>query len=172
MQTGNEAKSSRQRYRAFLKSVRDKSAVTPGKDATGAEKPQKSVRGYFREYVGWLWPFRFAILAAFLLGMVSALLSLVLPQATMHIIDQVLPDRDLGSLHWIGLLLMVVIIVQQGVDLTRNWTMVKTNARIIWRLREKLYEHLLGLPLHKLSNMKTGGIVSRLSGDITVRMIR
>lgn len=121
---------------------------------------------YFREYVRWLWPFRLTILAALVLGLMSALMSLVLPQATMYIIDHVLPGRDWGMLHRLGWVMLGVILLQQGIDLARNWTTVKLNARIVWRLRGRLYAHLLGLPLHQLSDIKTGGIVSRLSSDI------
>src|SRR5262249_14433012 len=128
--------------------------------------PKDGGRSYFREYIGWLWPFKGTIIAALLLGLLSAMLSLVLPQATKYIIDVILPKRDFAALHILGWSILGVIIVQQGVDLWRNWTTVLLNARIVWRLRARLYQHLLGLPLHQLSDMKTGGIVSRLSGDI------
>lgn len=165
MQTAKQPRSSRARYRAFLEEPppREHGGATKHADRPAATTP---ARGYFREYLTWLWPFRLTIITAFALGLTSALLSLALPQATMYIIDSVLPSRDLNMLHTLGWLMLGVILFQQGIDLTRNWTTVRLNARVIWRLRGKLYQHLLGLPLHQLADMKTGGIVSRLSGDI------
>jgi ATP-binding cassette subfamily B protein/subfamily B ATP-binding cassette protein MsbA len=100
------------------------------------------------------------------LALFAAALSLVPPRATMHIIDVVLPGGDTRTLHLLGGGLLVLIIIQQTCDLLRNWRTAKLNARIVFRLRQKLYEHLLRLPLHELADMKTGGITSRLSGDI------
>lgn len=100
------------------------------------------------------------------IALVSALLSLAMPWATQYIIDHVLPAKQWTLLHQIGIILLVLLVVQQIVELSRNWLTAKLNARIILRLRQRLYVHLLGLPLHQLSDIKTGGITARLSGDI------
>lgn len=158
--------SSRRRYAEFLRS-----GLTDGRPADdGPPPPDQGTRarrrGYFRLYVGWVRPFRRGIVAVLLMALCSAGLSLILPRATMHIIDDVLPQRDAGSLHRIGIALLLVIVVQQVLDLLRNWKTARLNGRILFRLRQRLYNHLLALPLHKLSQIKTGGITSRLSGDV------
>ena len=40
------------------------------------------------------------------------------------------------------------------------------NMRVMLSLRRSLFDRLLHLPLPKLWDMKTGGILSRLTGDI------
>ena len=40
------------------------------------------------------------------------------------------------------------------------------NVRVMLSLRRSLFDRLLHLPLPKLWDMKTGGILSRLTGDI------
>src|SRR6185503_9385375 len=40
------------------------------------------------------------------------------------------------------------------------------NTRVMLSLRRALFERLLHLPLSKLWDMKTGGILSRLTGDV------
>ena len=40
------------------------------------------------------------------------------------------------------------------------------NTRVMLSLRRSLFERLLHLPLPKLWDMKTGGILSRLTGDV------
>jgi ATP-binding cassette subfamily B protein/subfamily B ATP-binding cassette protein MsbA len=44
--------------------------------------------------------------------------------------------------------------------------MTVLNAKIVYRLRSKLLDSLLRLSLGEISDMKAGGIVSRLSGDV------
>ena len=40
------------------------------------------------------------------------------------------------------------------------------NVRVMLSLRRSLFDRLLHLPLPKLWDMKTGGILSRLTGDV------
>lgn len=138
-----------------------------------AAPDRKKRRGYLREYRAWLRPFFPAIAVVLVLGLVSAALSLALPWATKYIVDDLLTNggnlstpHKLATLHKLGAALLGIILIQQCFDLARNWRTAKLNARIVLRLRQRLFNHLLKLPLHHLSNLKTGGITSRLSGDI------
>jgi ATP-binding cassette subfamily B protein/subfamily B ATP-binding cassette protein MsbA len=58
------------------------------------------------------------------------------------------------------------LVAKQCVDTIKNYQGVTLNAKMIFRLRKKLFARLLDLPLSVLSEMKSGGITSRLSGDI------
>ncbi|RMF77622.1 MAG: ABC transporter ATP-binding protein, partial [Planctomycetota bacterium] len=156
--------SSKQAFRRFRAEWR-RGALRPSADADRQDASTRR-RAPWREYLHWLRPFRWAIVTIYVLAMVSALLSLALPLATKHIVDAVIPARDLAQLHLLGLALVGVILVQQTFDFIRNWRTAVLNARFLFRLRQRLYNHLLRLPLHKLSVLKTGGITSRLSGDV------
>jgi ATP-binding cassette subfamily B protein/subfamily B ATP-binding cassette protein MsbA len=161
--------SSRQRFSEFLRERRDGDRVV-SHDGEAAPAPSRETRakrrGYFREYMSWLRPFRRAIAGVLVMALGSAALSLVLPRATMYIIDDVVPRNDSVLLHEVGGALLLTIVVQQILDLLRNWSMARLNARVLFRLRQRLFGHLMALPLHQLSQMKTGGITSRLSGDV------
>lgn len=145
-------------------------ALADASEARSAEKPtpekKRKRRGYIGEYFRWLRPFARSIISIYLLATVVSLLGLVLPRATMYIIDVVLPQKNGHMLHMVGLLVLAVIIVEESIDLWRNWWTSVLNAQVLFRLRQRLYEHLLHLPLHRLSALKTGGVTSRLSGDI------
>lgn len=137
-------------------------------DRTGGRREGRRPRRrrYVREYFGWLGSFRKSIAGVFMLALSAAGLSLIFPRATMYIIDVVLPAKNWRTLNLLGAALLVITIVQQSLDFLRNWNLSKLNVRVIFRLRERLFRHLLRLPLHELSAMKTGGIISRLSGDV------
>ena len=157
--------SSKQVYRRFRADWRKGAQHAPEADVPSKERRTK--RGTpWREYLAWLRPFWNAVIGIYVLAIVSALLSLALPLATKHIIDVVIPARDLSRLQLLGWILIGIIIVQQSFDFARNWRTAILNARFLFRLRQRLYDHLLRLPLHKLSQLKTGGITSRLSGDV------
>lgn len=159
-----------------IRGIQPDAASRPGDDpnspAAAASSPSHGSvavaleRGYLREYAAWLRPFAWRIAGLLAIAMFTSLLSLVLPRATMYIIDVVLPQRRYATLHYLGFGLLVVTLIQQALDLHRHWLGVRLNASLLFRVRQRLYKHLLRLPLHELSNMKTGGITSRLSGDI------
>ncbi|MGE3181681.1 MAG: ABC transporter ATP-binding protein [Phycisphaerae bacterium] len=162
--------SSKQKYAKFRKAGAKPLNDPRHPDAPKLPKDKKKRRRYFRDYIGWLWPFRFSILRILIIATATASLSLILPRATMYIVDDVLTRPDRGAafrlLHLIGIGLLVVITVQQGLDWLRHWSIAVLNARVLTRLRQRLYDHMLRLPLHELSELKTGGITSRLSGDV------
>ncbi|MCH7870615.1 MAG: ABC transporter ATP-binding protein [Planctomycetes bacterium] len=161
------ASSSKERFRSYRRSYRDQSAALDDLDSNdkSANDPSQP-RRYLREYIGWLRPFALGIGGVLLLAFFSAGLSLILPRATMYIVDVVLPAKDARMLNLLGASLILIIILQQSFDFWRNWSLSRLNSRVVFRLRQRLYAHLLKLPLQKLSEMKTGGIIARLSGDV------
>ena len=158
-----------------------------GAPATEQKKrPDKKKRRHFlRQYVRWLWPFRLALLTLFVLALIAAVLDMVWPWAVKVIIDRVLlaptSTGGLGSVLQRGALpvsqkysmlsaiaggIIVVLLLKQGIESLRSYRTSVLNATVVFRLRRKLFERLLGLSLGTLGEMKSGGIISRLSGDV------
>ncbi len=137
-----------------------------------AEEAPSPARRYFRDYMAWLRPHRWGLCAVFLLALMASSLGLVPPYATLFITDNILLNDDmswsdrLSLLHLVGAGLLLLLLVQQGIQLLRNYRATVLNAKIVVRLRQRLYDHALRLPLDRLADMKTGGVVSRLSGDV------
>src|SRR5262249_47546022 len=65
-----------------------------------------------------------------------------------------------------GLAIIALVIVKQAIDSTRNYQMAVLDAKVTFRLRGKLFDKLLSLSLSELGEMKSGGITSRLAGDV------
>jgi ATP-binding cassette subfamily B protein/subfamily B ATP-binding cassette protein MsbA len=129
-------------------------------------------REYLREYLRWLWPHRYAVAGVFVLALIGAGLQMVEPLFMRFIIDRVLLDASLdvtarlGRLHLAGLLFVVVVILTQLVTVLREYRQRLLNTRVMLSLRRSLFERLLHLPLRHLWDMKTGGILSRITGDV------
>ncbi len=175
--------SSRVRYRAFVAEYRakkldegDGEPTPPGPDDPASEpspKDRKSRRReYLREYFRWLWPHRLAVGAVFLLALCTALLQMAEPLFLRFIVDRVLmdPSSDQASkltrLHWAGSFFLAVILLSNLVGVLKDYRQRILNVRVMLALRRALFHRLLRLPMPKLWDMKTGGILSRLTGDI------
>jgi ATP-binding cassette subfamily B protein/subfamily B ATP-binding cassette protein MsbA len=168
---------SRHRYRAFLDDYRqrrldatDRPAVE-GAGSPGAA-PDNRRREYIREYLRWLSPHRSRIAVVLALAFVSAGLQMIEPLFMRFIIDRVLLDEELGGaerlnrLHTAGAAFLAVILIANLVGAFRDYRQRMLNVRVMLSLRQSLFDRLLHLPLPRLWDMKTGGILSRLTGDI------
>ena len=170
--------SSRQRLARFRRERgKPGDATAPSSNGQPETKrnPDKQKRRHFlKQYVRWLWPFRIGLLVLFILALFATLLDMVWPWAIKEIIDRVLlapaaslpVARKLQMLNYLGGLILAVLLIKQVIDSIRSYRTSVLNANVIFRLRRKLYDSLLDLPLGALGEMKAGGIVSRLSGDV------
>ena len=184
-------RSSRQRYRGFVEDYRQQrlddeadgvvkkrdDAAASGGNGASPERPsgvfpRGKRREYLRVYLRWLWPHRFAVAGVFLFALVSAGLQMIEPLFMRFIIDRVLLNRALDAaarlhrLNLTGATFLTVIIVSALVGALKDYRQRLLNVRVMLSLRRSLFQRLLHLPLPKLWDMKTGGILSRLTGDV------
>ncbi|HKG91302.1 MAG TPA: ABC transporter ATP-binding protein, partial [Gemmatimonadaceae bacterium] len=175
------ARFSRQRYRGFLEDykhrrVDDDSADGSGGGGGAPKKPDAAAKGkrreYLRDYLRWLRPHRYAVSAVALLALASAGVQMVEPLFMRFIIDRVLLNAGLDAaarmsrLHLAGGVFLTAIIVNALIGVLKDYRQRLLNVRVMLSLRRAMFERLLRLPMPKLWDMKTGGILSRLSGDV------
>ena len=181
-------RSSRKRYQAFVEAYRnrrlddtdDAKQKSPEASEAGTESDVRGVRRlftgkrreYMREYLRWLKPHRYRVGLVFLLALVVAGLQMIEPLFMRYIIDRVLLNTGLDAaarlsrLHVAGMVFLGVIIVSNLLQVLKDYRQRLLNVHVMLSLRRSLFERLLHLPLPKLWDMKTGGILSRLTGDV------
>ncbi len=174
MKPPNPQRSSRRRYQDFVEDYRHR-RLDDKADSNGdkVRKPDAGKRrAFIREYVRWLRPYRWAVAAVFLLATLAAGLQMVEPLFMRFIVDRVLLNAALDVparltwLHLAGLAFLGVVILSNLVGALKDYRQRILNIQVMLSLRRALYERLLHLPLPELWNMKTGGILSRLTGDV------
>ncbi len=88
------------------------------------------------------------------------------------IVDKVLlavgltAEQRVARLHTAGALFLALIIVSNLLGAFKDYRQRLLNTVVMLSLRRALFERLLHLPLPRLWDMKTGGILSRISGDV------
>jgi ATP-binding cassette subfamily B protein/subfamily B ATP-binding cassette protein MsbA len=170
--------SSRQRYRDFRQDYRRRRLEEPDEGGADAPAPESRQlrrgkrREYLREYLRWLWPHRYAVCAVFMFALLTAGLQMIEPLFIRFIIDRVLLNTALDSgarvarLNLAGAVYLVVIFSSSLLGVLKDYRQRLLNVRVMLSLRQALFDRLLHLPLSRLWEMKTGGILSRLTGDI------
>ncbi|HEX6976387.1 MAG TPA: ABC transporter ATP-binding protein, partial [Vicinamibacterales bacterium] len=169
--------SSRRRYREFVAAYRerrldDASPTRESPEKKSDPKADGKRREHLRDYVRWLKPHRVQVAIVFALALVGAGLQMVEPLFMRFIVDRVLlNDRldaagRLSRLHLAGATFLAVIVVSNLLGALKDYRQRILNTRVMLSLRQSLFDRLLHLPLPKLWDMKTGGILSRLTGDV------
>jgi ATP-binding cassette subfamily B protein/subfamily B ATP-binding cassette protein MsbA len=186
-----QPRSSRQRFRVFVGDYKGgrlddarEGADREGARADAADSPQEGPatpagrpdrgrrREYVREYLRWLGPHRWAIATVMGLALLAAGLQLIEPLFMRYIIDRVLLATGLDAaarvtrLQLAGASFLAAILLSNLMGALKDYRQRLLNVRVMLSLRRALFDRLLHLPLPKLWDMKTGGILSRLTGDI------
>src|SRR5688572_15920220 len=176
-------RASRQRYRDFRRAYKlgtldhsgedtsrtDETAGIPG--PLSKEKKARR-REYMRAYMHWLWPHRFSIATVFGLAVLTAGLQMVEPLFMRFIIDGALLNTTLDGasrvnrLNLAGAAFLALVVISNLTSVMKDYRQKLLNTRVMLSLRRSLFDRMLHLPLPTLWDMKTGGILSRLSGDV------
>jgi ATP-binding cassette subfamily B protein len=172
---------SSERYRTFVDDYRHRRLEDPdvqkktedaGKDSSPGGVVAGKRREYLRDYMRWLWPHRFQLASVFLLALLVAGMEMIEPLFMRFIVYRVLLNSGLdraarlSRLHTAGVVFVAVIVFSNLAKVLKDYRQKLLNARVMLSLRRSLFDRLLHLPLPKLWDMKTGGILSRLTGDV------
>jgi subfamily B ATP-binding cassette protein MsbA len=127
------------------------------------KRPSLSMYRRLLQYVG---PYKWNLVFAALLLVVSTVLGLVWPQVVQRVIDVGL--RDEGFLDLLILGLLVVLLVRALIDGLRQFVMAYTGERVIFDLRMAIVRHMQALSLSFFNRRKTGELMSHVTSDATL----
>jgi len=186
-------RSSRRRYRDYLKRLRDRRKKGDADAASGSgaagdahgdrKKNGPRSRSFFRllrEFWGLLQGHRGRLTLVLLTLAVSTLLGLVPLYGTKIVFDGVLREQPLPPRvpHWIPLpqeprrLLTFVAVgmvllaaASEMCSLWSRWQATRMTKRVQVSVRKKVFDHAVRLPLHRVYDLKSGGVASILRED-------
>lgn len=176
------SRSSRRRFEAYLAKRREatKAEIRDGKPS----KRQRSAFKLFVAFLGLLREHRGAMAIALTTLTIATILSLAPPAATKLAIDYVFVDRPLppslaawfpshggvepsrtAILTVIVLAVVVISATRAGVAIVGRWQATRTTKRLQTDLRRRVFEHAVRLPLHRIQELRSGGVASILRED-------
>jgi ATP-binding cassette subfamily B protein/subfamily B ATP-binding cassette protein MsbA len=156
---------SRKRFRAFQ-------TDTPSSPSQAVGSKPRGRLADAKRYSVWLRPQLWSLTALFGLSLVGIGIDMVWPLVSAHLIDGVILSRELstsqklGQLGGFGLGMAGLFLFGSGLSWLRSLRLQLLNSRLAFQLRGALFHRILRLPMGVLTEMKTGGILSRLSNDV------
>ncbi len=128
-------------------------------------KPDLS-RQQLRRVFAYARPYWRAVGIVLLTIMVISLLELLPPLLYRELIDDVLPNRNLGRLNVLALVMIAIPISSGLLSVLQRYYSSKAGEGIIYDLRQQLYTHLQHMSLRFFTHTKSGEIISRLNNDV------
>ncbi|HOM51070.1 MAG TPA: ABC transporter ATP-binding protein [Phycisphaerae bacterium] len=173
-------RSSRRRYRQYLEQLEaDRRSGRRGPGAKSTRR-SRSLSRLLREFLGLLQGHKLTIglaLAALALGTVLKLIPLY---STKIVLDNVLAGHPLPPAWpvWLALptdrrmlltVVAVVTVVIAAISLAINtwsrWQTTRVTKRVQVSIRRRVFDHAARLPLHRVYELKSGGVASILRED-------
>jgi ATP-binding cassette subfamily B protein/subfamily B ATP-binding cassette protein MsbA len=123
-------------------------------------------------YRAWLKPGKADLLLVAALGFVGIVLDMLWPLVSQALVDRVILDRRMVAaektryLLWGAAFMASVFLLNSSLNWWRSLRHQLLASRLQVGLRVKLFSHILKLPLQELHELRVGGLLSRLSGDV------
>ncbi|NLG84619.1 MAG: ABC transporter ATP-binding protein [Firmicutes bacterium] len=129
----------------------------------------------FLRFLRYVKPYRGYVLLTVIGGIVKFTVPLFVPQITRHLLDHVYLNPALSTTakfrelyRYVGGMMAVFVFIWAPWTYVRHYYAGKAGHRLVFDLRCELYEHILRLSASFFDRHKSGGIVSRLIGDIAL----
>jgi ATP-binding cassette, subfamily B, bacterial MsbA len=128
----------------------------------------KEAKQATRRVVTLLRPYRWRLVtAAFLLVLTNGL-GLLFPLVIRTLLDAILGQHQPGLLNLIVVVLLGVFVLQAVLGAVQGYLVTSLGERLSFDLRTRLFSHLQRLPLRFFDSRRTGELMSRVTNDVTL----
>ncbi|WP_182201718.1 ABC transporter ATP-binding protein [Paraliobacillus salinarum] len=128
-----------------------------------------SIKRYFQ----FVKPYKWRIFVTILIGIVKFSIPLLMPLIVKYVIDNIVVANDLTQAEKLEQLFMIVggafllfVVIRPPIEYYRQYLAQWTGNKILYDIREKLFDHIQKLSLKFYSQTKTGEIISRVIHDV------
>ncbi|HTI52466.1 MAG TPA: ABC transporter ATP-binding protein [Planctomycetaceae bacterium] len=179
-----QPRGSRTQFEAYRDKVRrkelPKGSIHSQGDVRRAEDRVRSATNLVWRFLGLLAPYRRQIVWILLSLTLATLIGLIPPAGTKFVLDYGLGGKPLPAslLEWFPSLvdpkrlLLATVLAVVGVSLLKilihlwgRWYATRISKQIQLNLRRQVFEHAVRLPLHRVHELRSGGVASILRED-------
>jgi len=142
--------------------------TTRSKISEKSDKPRDA--GYvLRRLWAYVYRYKFMLLAAILLTITGNMLGLIGPMLSGYAIDAIQPGKgrvDFQTVFFYAALMIVFYIFSAILSYMLSVLMIRLSQKLVWRMREDVFDKLVDLPVGYFDSHQVGDIISRISYDI------
>ncbi|MFQ5613279.1 MAG: ABC transporter ATP-binding protein [Anaerolineae bacterium] len=129
------------------------------------DQPQISRALLWRVW-GYARPYRWKIAGLLITIFTITGLSLIPPLLYRALIDDAIPNRDVGLLNWLAVGMVGIPLANALIGLGQRYLSASIGESLIADLRNALFEHMQRMSLRFFTHTKSGELISRLNNDV------
>ena len=125
-----------------------------------------------KQYMKFVKPYAWQIVWTILIGILKFAIPLLIPLILKYVIDNII-EGDMTQaakttqLLWLmGISFTIFLILRPPIEYARQYLAQLVASKILYDIRNKIFDHLQRLSLNFYSNTKTGAIISRVIHDV------
>ncbi|MBM7553848.1 ABC transporter ATP-binding protein [Thalassobacillus pellis] len=125
-----------------------------------------------KRYMTFVRPYKKKIFFTILIGVIKFSIPLLMPLIIKYVIDEIIggdmsQSEQINQLLWLmGGAFLVFFILRPPVEYLRQYYAQWIGSKILYDIRDKLFDHIQKLSLRFYSQTKTGEIISRVIHDV------
>lgn len=125
-----------------------------------------------KQYLQFVKPYKWHIFGTVLIGVVKFAIPLLTPLILKYVIDNIIDanmaqSEKISQLFWLmGIAFFIFFIVRPPVEYYRQYLAQWVGSKILYDIRDRLFDHIQKLSLKFYSETKTGEIISRVIHDV------
>ena len=127
----------------------------------------KLTRGLLVRILSYLKPYGLQFAAVFVAIIIAAVVGLLPSIVTGMIVDEALVGEDLRYLVQLLLIALAAMVASQLIGVLENYINAWISQRIIYDMRNQMYDHLQHMPHSFFTTEKQGDIITRMDTDIS-----
>lgn len=129
--------------------------------------------GSIRRYMEFVKPYKWQIVGTVLIGVIKFSIPLLIPLLLKYVLDDVIGSDTLSDSEKIKQLLMIMggsffvfLILRPPVEYYRQYYAQWVSSKVLYDIRNQLFDHIQKLSLRYYSNTRVGEIISRVINDV------
>ncbi|HEY9517098.1 MAG TPA: ABC transporter transmembrane domain-containing protein [Gemmatimonadaceae bacterium] len=124
--------------------------------------------GALRPLLALMRPYTWSLVAGGVALLASGAITLAFPQVVRYLLDAAFVKASASSLDRIALFLVGLFAIQGLLNFFQVWLLTSVAERVIAKLREDLFAHLVRLSPGFFTERRSGELTSRLATDVTL----
>jgi ATP-binding cassette subfamily B protein len=123
-------------------------------------------RALLKRVLAYASPYRVELALVFATIILITSITLLPPLLIRDLLDRAIPEKNLGRVTVLGILMVAVPLVNGVLGVLQRWASSRAGEGIIFDLRSQLFAHLQGMSMRFFTNTRTGELMSRLNNDV------
>lgn len=117
-------------------------------------------------------PYKWLIFWTIIIGLLKFAIPLLIPLILGYVIDNIIggemsQNEKVSQLFWLmGIMFFIFLILRPPIEYIRQYLAQLVGSKVLYDIRDKLFDHLQKLSLRFYANRKTGEIISRVIHDV------